>query len=460
MNVLILGAGEVGFHIAQRLASEGNNVSVIDNDAARLQRVADTMDVKTILGYATHPSTLAQAGAENAELLIAATTNDETNMLACQVAHSLFKVTTKMARIRETDYVNHTKLFGRDELPIDLIISPENEAAKSIIKRFQVTSAVDAQEFAGGKVQLLGMRIPPKGHLAGIALSELHEVLDGLRTYVVAHEHNRLWRVPKPETVLLAGDSIYLAVAGRDVERLLECMGSAVENCGKSSAQRNVLIVGGGHVGYIVAQQLEKLGTSVKLIEHNPLRAEWLAEHLERTVVIHGDALDRQLLEEESIDTIDDFLALTNDDETNILGSLIAKKYKVPHIVTLVNRAIYSDLMREMGLEITVSPRLTTASAILRHVRKGRIFGLSSLGDGTLEVLEAEALKTSAILNTPLSELQLPENTVIGAVIRGDEVIIPDGNSMIEPNDHVLLITQGTALREVEKLFEVGLEFF
>jgi len=459
MNVLILGAGEVGFHIAQRLASEGNNVSVIDNDAARLQRVADTMDVKTILGYATHPSTLAQAGAENAELLIAATTNDETNMLACQVAHSLFKVTTKMARIRETDYVNHPKLFGRDELPIDLIISPENEAAKSIIKRFQISSAVDAQEFAGGKVQLLGMRIPPKGHLAGVALSELHEVLGDLRTYVVAHEHNRLWRVPKPETVLLAGDSIYLAVAGHDVDRLLECMATEGGE-EKRSAQRNVLIVGGGHVGYIVAQQLEKLGTSVKLIEHNPMRAEWLAEHLDRTVVIHGDALDRQLLEEEAIDTIDDFLALTNDDETNILGSLIAKKYKVPHIVTLVNRAIYSDLMREMGLEITVSPRLTTASAILRHVRKGRIFGLSSLGDGTLEVLEAEALKTSAILDTPLSELKLPENTAIGAIIRGDEVIIPDGDSRIEPNDHVLLITQGTALREVEKLFEVGLEFF
>jgi trk system potassium uptake protein TrkA len=364
-----------------------------------------------------------------------------------------------MARIRETDYVNHPELFGRDELPIDLIISPENEAAKSIIKRFQISSAVDAQEFAGGKVQLLGMRIPPKGHLAGVALSELHEVLGDLRTYVVAHEHNRLWRVPKPDTVLLAGDSIYLAVAGHDVDRLLECMATEGGE-EKRSAQRNVLIVGGGHVGYIVAQQLEKLGTSVKLIEHNPMRAEWLAEHLDRTVVIHGDALDRQLLEEEAIDTIDDFLALTNDDETNILGSLIVKKYKVPHIVTLVNRAIYSDLMREMGLEITVSPRLTTASAILRHVRKGRIFGLSSLGDGTLEVLEAEALKTSAILDTPLSELKLPENTVIGAIIRGDEVIIPDGDSRVEPNDHVLLITQGTALREVEKLFEVGLEFF
>jgi trk system potassium uptake protein TrkA len=416
------------------------------------------MDVKTILGHATHPSTLAQAGAENAELLIAATISDEANMLACQVAHSLFKVTTKMARIREADYVNHPDLFGRDELPIDLIISPENEAAKSIVKRFQVTSAVDAQEFADGKVQLLGMRIPPKGDLAGVALSELHEVLGDLRAYVVAHEHNRCWRVPKSDTVLLAGDSIYMAVASHEVDKLLEAMGVACNT--KRATQRHVLIIGGGHVGYIVAQQLEKLGASVKLIEYNPARAEWLAEHLEHTVVIHGDALDRQLLEEESLDAMDDFLALTNDDETNILGSLIAKKYKVPHIVTLVNRAIYTDLMREMGLEITVSPRLTTASAILRHVRKGRILGLSSLGDGTLEVLEAEALKTSAILDIPLSKLDLPDNTVIGAIIRDDHVIIPDGLSRIAPNDHVLLITQGNALREVEKLFEVSLEFF
>jgi len=458
MNVLILGAGEVGFHIAQRLASEGNNVSVIDNDAARLQRVADTMDVKTVLGQATHPSVLARAGAENAELLIAATTNDETNMLACQVAHSLFKVTTKMARIREPDYINHPLLFGRDELPIDMIISPENEAAKSIVKRFQITSAVDAQEFADGKVQLLGMRIPPKAILAGMALNELGDILGDLSVYVVAHEHNRRWQVPKSSSVLLAGDSIYIAVASHDVDKLLACIGSDLME--KPSKRRNAIIVGGGHVGYIVAQQLETLDVSTKLIEHNPIRAEWLAEHLSKTTVIHGDALDRKLLEEEAIDCMDDFLALTNDDETNILGSLIAKKYKVPHIVTLVNRSIYTDLMREIGLEITVSPRLTTASAILRHVRKGRILGLSSLGDGTLEVLEAEALKTSAILNTPMKDLKLPPNTVVGAIIRGEEVIIPNGSNIIEPNDHVLLITQGNALREVEKLFEVSLEFF
>lgn len=456
MNILILGAGEVGFHIAQRLATEGNDVVVVDNNAERLQRVADTMDVKTILGHASHPGVLRRAGAKNAELLIAATTNDETNMLACQVAHSLFNVTTKMARVREPDYINNSDLFGRDELPIDLIISPEREAAKSIIKRFQVSSAVDAQDFAEGRVQLLGLRVPPKGILAGLALNELHEVMDKIDTYIVAHEHNQRWSVPTADTVLLAGDSVYIAMAREQVDDFLVHVGYEKSD----RHQRNVMMVGGGNVGFIVAQELERMGVSLKIIEHNPRRSEWLAQQLDEAIVIHGDALDRELLEEEAIDSMDDFLALTNDDETNILSSLIAQKYSVPHVVTLVNRAIYTDLVRQIGLDITVSPRFTTASSILRHVRKGRILGMSPLGDGTLEVLEAVALETSDILHTPLNDLKLPPNTVIGAIVRDSSVIIPDGATTIEPDDHVLLVTQGTSLRAVEKLFEVHLEFF
>ncbi|MDQ6973530.1 MAG: Trk system potassium transporter TrkA [Mariprofundaceae bacterium] len=458
MNILILGAGEVGFHIASRLASEGNNVSVIDNDAERLQRVADSMDVKTVFGHAAHPSVLEKAGAADAELLIAATTNDEINMLACQVAHSLFKVTTKMARIREPDYINATGLFGRDDLPIDMMISPEKEAANSIVKRFQITSAVDAQEFADGKVQLLGMHIPPKGKLAGIALKELHEVMDDLPVYIVAHERNRRWGIPQSNTVLLAGDSIYIAVATSNVERLLEKVGCDTSKQRKRG--RKAMIIGGGNVGYLVAQKLEALGVDISIFECNPMRADWLAEKLHHAHIIKGDALDRKLLEEEGIENVDDFLALTNDDETNILGSMIAKKYKVSHIVTLINRGIYNELSHEIGLEVTVSPRLTTSSTILRHIRKGRIFGLSSLGDGSLEVLEAEALKTSTILNTPLKDLVLPNNTIIGAVIRQEQVIIPNGHTVVEAHDHVLLVSQGSNLKEVEKLFEVRLEFF
>ncbi|MDQ6990990.1 MAG: Trk system potassium transporter TrkA [Mariprofundaceae bacterium] len=458
MNILILGAGEVGFHIASRLAAEGNNVSVIDNDAEHLQRVADSMDVKTVFGHAAHPSVLEQAGAADAELLIAATTNDEINMLACQVAHSLFKVTTKIARIREPDYINAIGLFGRDDLPIDLMISPEKEAANSIIKRFQITSAVDAQEFADGKVQLLGMHIPPKGELAGVDFKELHEVLGDLPIYVVAHERNQHWGIPKSNTVLLAGDRIYVAVATSDVERLLEKVGCDTSQQRKHG--RKVMMIGGGNVGYLVAEALEKMDVDTCLFECNPSRADWLAEKLHHTHIIKGDALDRKLLEEEGIENVDDFLALTNDDETNILGSMIAKKYKVAHIITLINRGIYNELSHEIGLDVTVSPRLTTTSTILRHIRKGRIFGLSSLGDGSLEVLEAEALKTSAILNTPLKDLTLPDNTIIGAVIRQDQVIIPNGYTVIEAHDHVLLVSQGNNLKEVEKLFEVRLEFF
>lgn len=459
MNVIILGAGEVGFNIAQKLVNEGNNVAVIDNSARRLKRVADTMDVQTILGEATHPSNLRRAGAANADILIAATLSDEANMLACQVAHSLFKVTTKMARIRQPDYVNHPELFGRDELPIDLIISPEREAAKSIIKRIQISSAVDAQDFANGKLHLLGMNIPPKSPLAGLALNEIHDVLsEDIHVYIVAHAHNNQWQIPGPDTVLLAGDSIYLALADNQVERFMACIGNETKLT-KKQKNRHVLIIGGGHVGYIVADELIKTGISVKIIEHNEERAKWLAERLD-CIVIHGDALDRSLLDEEAIGGMDDFLALTNDDETNILVSLIAKSYDIGHIITLVNRPVYSDLVRQIGIENTISPRLTTAAAILRHVRKGRIFGMSALGDGSLEVLEAEALKTSAIVGTPLRHLDLPKSAVIAAIIRGDEVIIPDGTSVIEPLDHVILVIESASLKQIEQLFEVRLEFF
>ena len=456
MNILILGAGEVGFNLARRLAIEGNDVVVVDQDAERLQRAADQMDVRTVLGYASHPSVLERAGAENADLLIAATTNDEVNMVACQVAHTLFKVPTKMARLRETEYTGTPTLFARDEMAIDLVISPETEAAKSIIKRFQISSAVDAQDFADGKVQLLGLQVPPKGAMAGVSLADIDEVLTDVRAYVVAHEHNHRWRVPDASTVLLAGDSIYVAIDRQHVQRFLSSTGSQpVQGTG-----RHVMMVGGGHVGYVVARELEQLGVSLKVVEHNEARAEWLSEHLRRSVVIHGDAMDRELLEQESVDRMEHFIALTNDDETNILASLIARQYKVPHIITLVNRDIYTDLVRQIGLNVTVSPKFTTFSAIMRHVRKGRILGTSPLGDGTLEVIEAEALQTSNILNKPLKQLQLPAGTVIGAILRNGEVIIPDGKTLIRPHDRVIMVAQSTAMRAVEKLFEVHLEFF
>ncbi|OIO68622.1 MAG: Trk system potassium transporter TrkA [Zetaproteobacteria bacterium CG12_big_fil_rev_8_21_14_0_65_55_1124] len=456
MNVLILGAGEVGFSIAQRLASENCNVVVVDRDAALLKRVADSLDVKTVCGHASLPSVLAQANAANADLLVAATTNDELNMMACQVAHSLFKVPTKLARVRESEYVEHAKLCGRDDLPIDLMISPEREAAKAIVQRFQVSSAADAQEFAGGKTSLVGLRIPPKSALAGISLKETSEAINGIPVIVVAHEHNQTWHVPSGDAVLLAGDTVYVAMAKTNTDAFMDAAGLECSEVGT----KHVMMVGGGHIGFVVAQHMEALNVSLKIIEFNEERAQWLAEHLSKATVIHGDAMDRKLLEEENISEMDDFLALTNDDETNILVSLIAKKYKVPHIVTLVNRSIYTDLISQIGLDVTVSPRLTTVSSVLSYIRKGRILGMSSLGDGSIEVLEAEALETSKILNTPLRELELPEETVVGAILRDGEVVIPDGSTEILAHDHVMMVTRSSSVVATEKLFEVHLEFF
>ncbi len=456
MNVLILGAGEVGYHIALRLSGEGNDVAVVDQDEGRLQLIADAMDVRTVCGRASHPSVLRQAGAENADLLIAVTTNDEINMLSCQVAHSLFKVPTKLARVRESDYVNHPQLFGRDDLPIDVMISPEGEAAKVIMGRLNVSNALDAREFFDGALELVEFVVRPKSKLAGLSLMELPEVMGDLPVYVVAHEHNGVWRVPKGDAVLLAKDQIYLAVPR---ERLDDVM--AVMDLESASPKgRNIMMIGGGHIGYIVARELEAAGASVKLIEFNAERADWLSEHLHHSVVIQGDALDRKLLEEENIASMDDFLALTNDDETNILSSLIAKRYGVGHVVTLVNRTIYSQLVRQIGLDITVNPRLTTVASILSLIRKGRIHGMATLGDGSLEVLEAEALETSAILGKPLAELEMPDDTVIGAIQRDGEIIIPNGSVQVQPHDHVLVVTTSRSVPAVEKLFEVRLEFF
>ena len=457
MNVVILGAGEVGFHIASRLATEGNNVSVVDQDEVRLQVISDSMDVKTICGMASHPRILEAAGAANADLLIAVTTNDEVNMLACQVAHSLFKVPTKLARVREADYALHRdQLIGRDDLPIDVIISPEGEAAKVVMGRLNVSSALDAREFFGGEIQLVEFVVRPKSLLAGLSLMELPEVMGELDVYVVAHEHNDRWTVPKGNTVLLSGDSIYVAVSRKQLDQLMIKLDMACH----SPQGRNVMMVGGGHIGFKVASELEKAGAFVKLIEHSASRAEWLSDQFSNVVVIHGDALDQKLLEEENIDKMDDFLALTNDDETNILSSLISKRYGVPHVVTLVNRSIYTQLVRQIGLDVTVSPRLSTVASILSFVRKGRIHGMASLADGNLEVLEAEALETSAILNKPLKELSMPDDTVIGAILRDGKIIVPNGRVKVETHDHVLIVTTSASVPEVEKLFEVHLEFF
>ncbi len=456
MNIVILGAGEVGYHIANRLATEGNNVSVVDQDEERLQIIADAMDVKTVCGQASHPSILEQAGTENADLLIAVTTNDEVNMLACQVAHSLFRVPIKLARVREQDYIKHANLFGRDDLPIDRMISPEGEAAKVVMGRLNVSSAQDALEFFNGKIELVEFTVRPKSNLAGLSLRELPEVMEDLNVYVVAHEHNDRWHVPKGDTVLLAGDHIYVAVEKCYLNVLMQTIGLSYQ----TPRGRNIMMVGGGRIGYLVAQELEKAGAKLKIIEHNQERAEWLSENLNDTVVLHGDALDQKLLEEENIDRMDDFLALTNDDENNILGSLIAKRYGVKHVVTLINRSIYTQLVRQLGLDTIVSPRQSTVATILGHLRKGRIHGMASLAQGKLEVLEAEALETSSILNTPLKDMKLPEDMVIGAILRDNEIIIPNGNTTVQPHDHVLIITTSELIPKMEKLFEVHLDFF
>ncbi|MDX8377281.1 MAG: Trk system potassium transporter TrkA [Mariprofundales bacterium] len=461
MKLVILGAGEVGYNIAQRLAEEGYNIAVVDNEPARLQHVEDTLDVATVLGNAAHPSILEQAGCRGADMLIAATRNDEVNMIACQVAHTLFRVPTKIARIRAQDYLAHPEIFGRDELPVDEAISPEREAAKAILRRFKVSCAADVHEFADGKLLIMALKIPKhsgKYGLAGLSLSEFPEYMQeaGLKVYVLARQHNNVWCVPRGDTVLFAGDSIYLSMPSKQLNCFLQHIGLASEQNNK----RSLMIIGGGNIGFHVAQDLGDNGHSVRLIEHNKERVEWLSQNLKNGIVLQGDALDRKLLVEENISRMDDFLALTNDDETNILASLIAREHKVDHIVTLVNRGIYSSLMGQIGLNVIVSPRLTTVASILQFVRKGKVLRMSSIADGALDVVELEAMETSRILNSPLRSLNLPEGLAIGAILRQNTLLIPNGDTCILPHDHVIVVAHRKSISVVEDLFQVRLEFF
>jgi len=453
MKIIILGAGQVGSSLAANLVSEANDITVVDLEPTLLQTLQDRFDLRTVAGRASHPEVLRRAGAEDADMIIAVTNSDETNMVACQVAYTLFHTPTKIARVRGVEYLNYPELFGQQALPIDVLISPEQLVTDYIARLIEHPGALQVLDFAAGRVQLVGVRAYYGGPLVGQQLRALRDHMPGLETRVAAIYRRDRAIIPEGDTVIEADDEVFFIAAKQDIRAVMG------ELRRLDRPVKRVMIAGGGNIGKRLAKALESR-YQVKIIDHNTARTRAVSEELDRTIVLRGDAADEELLREESIEEADVFCALTNDDETNILASLIARQYKVPHIITLVNRDIYSDLVRQIGLNVTVSPKFTTFSAIMRHVRKGRILGTSPLGDGTLEVIEAEALQTSDILNTPLKELKLPGNTVVGAILREETVIIPDGKTRIRPHDRVIMVTNSSCMRAVEKLFEVHLEFF
>ncbi|QJE72886.1 Trk system potassium transporter TrkA [Aerophototrophica crusticola] len=458
MKVIVCGAGQVGSNIARYLASEGNHVTVIDQSPELIQKISDTLDVQAMVGFASHPNVLEAAGATEADMIIAVTLADEVNMVACQVADSLFNVPTKIARVRHQSYLQPIwrDLYSRGHLPIDVIISPEIEVARAIGRRLQVPGAFDMIPLADGKVRVIGVVCGQNCPVINTPLRQLTGLFPDLNIEVVAIVRNDKPIIPSGDDQMLAGDEVYFVADTNHVARAMSAFGH------EEPEARRVIIVGGGNIGLCLAEDIEEKHpqVSARIIEMDRKRAQIVAQRLTRTMVLHGDGLDPEILEEANVRASETVVAVSNSDEGNILASLLAKRYGCQRAITLINKTTFQPLVQPLGIDAVVSPRSITVSSILQHVRRGRIKAVHSLREGFAEIIEAEALETSSLINTPLKEVRLPEGVIVGAIVRAGQVIIPRPSTVIKPNDRVIILAAVGQVKKVEKMFAVRLEFF
>lgn len=458
MKVIVCGAGQVGFSIARHLALENNDVTVVDQEASLIRRIGDSLDVQAVVGHASRPDILERAGAADADMLIAVTLSDEVNMIACQVAHSLFDLPTKIARVRHQSYLDPvwSNLFGRDSLPIDVIISPEYEVASAVTRRLQVPGAFEMIPLVNDKVKLIGVRCRESCPLLNTPLRQLTQLFPDLNIVIVGIVRNGRSIIPTSQDTLIEDDEVYFVVDSGQLLRAMSAFGH------EETEVRRLLVFGGGNIGLFIAQQIERdhPWVNAKIIEMNPERADTIAKLLDRTVVLNGDVLDPELLEEANVAETDTVVAVTDDDETNILSALLAKRHGSKRAVSLINKQTYQPLITNLGIDVVVSPRNITVSTILQHVRRGRIYSVHSLREGFGELIEAEAMETSPLVGKPLRDVNLPAGVIIGAVVRGDEVIKPGGNTVVQAKDRIVLFASSESIRKVEKFFSVQLEYF
>lgn len=457
MRIIICGAGRVGTGIAKRLAQEGNDVTLVDQSKQLVRAVSERFEVKGVVGNGAHPEILEQAGAREADMLIAVTYSDEVNMIACEVAHALFNVPTKIARIRSSGFLDPTysDLFGRAHIPIDVIISPEREVSEAIMQRLAMPGAFETKSFVDGKVWGVGVRLKDDCPILNSPLRQVAELFPDLKITIVAvRRDGRIWRA-HADTQLLAQDSIYFVADRHDVARALDIMGATERQA------RRVIVIGGGNIGLTVAAGLEKLGTvKIRLIERDRARAEAIAEQLERTIVLQGDGLDRAILREAGVEEADSVVAVTNNDQANILSCVVARREGARRTMALVNEEDYGPVSSAVGIDQFVDPRATTISTILQHVRRGRIKGVYALGDGEAELIDAIALETSPLVNKPLEEAELPEGVMIGAVYRDGKVAMPNSQTVIRPGDRVVVFALRDYVKDVEQMFRVSIDYF
>lgn len=459
MRIIVCGAGQVGISIARQLSVEGNDVTVIDQSAELIQKVSDTLDVKARVGFASHPTILEEVGAENTDMIIAVTLSDEINMVACQVAHSLFNIPTKIARIRNQNYLQPEwmHLYRHDHLPIDYIISPEVEVAKAVVHRLHVPGAVDTIPFSDGRIKVIGLRCTLDCPMINMSISRVQKKLSEINVSIMGIMRGDNFMIAADEIELLEDDELYFACDTKYVQNAMEMFGH------EEREARRIIIIGGGNVGLFLAEhlELEDADMKIKLIEINKERAEYVADKLSRTTVINGNALSQEILDEANVAAAETVIAVSNDDEVNILSSLLAKRFGCHRVVTLVNNAAsYSPLVSSLGIDVAVNPREITISSILQHIRKGRILSVHSICKGKAEVIEAEAVEASPIVGKNLKNLDLPNGVKVGVISRGDYVMVPDDETVIQAGDSLIILSQADMVNQVEKVFSVKFEFF
>ena len=456
MKIIILGAGQVGSSLAENLTSEANDITVIDKDEKTLHALQDRLDLRTIAGHASHPDILRAAGADDADMLIAVTDSDETNMVACQVAYTVFHTPTKIARVRAIGYLSHRQLFQQEALPVDVLISPEQLITEYIQSLINHPGALQVLDFADKKVQLVGVRAYYGGPLVGHELSTIKKHMPTVEIRVAAIYRRNRAIIPQGNTVIEADDEVFFVAAPKSIRAMI----SELRRLDKP--YKRIMIVGGGNIGKRLAEALED-DYQVKIIDHNSIRAHNLAKELNNSIVLNGDASDGNLLIEENIDNTDIFCSVTNDEEANILSAMLAKRLGARKVMALINRAAYVDLIQGGEIDIAISPQQSTISSLLAHVRRGDVVKVHSLRRGAAEAIEAVAhgdKTTSKVVGRQICELKLPPGTTIGAVVRGNDVIIAHHDTTIEPEDHVILfLIDKKYISDVEKLFQVGITF-
>ncbi len=456
MKIVILGAGQVGSTVANALVHEDNDITIVDKDQQRLKELQDQMDIRSVLGYASHPKVMERAGIEDADIIIALTSSDEVNMVACQIAYTLYNVPTRVARVREAAYTDQSILFHREHSPVDVLISPELLLTQYIARLIEYPGALQVMDFADGRAQLVATKAEAGGLLIGQKLYTLrHHMPGGSDARLAAiYRHGKLI-LPKGDTIVEENDLVFFLAARRHILAVLKelrPMGNPI---------RRVILAGGGNIGKNLARRLER-DHHVKIIERDPVRAEDIAEVLSKTIVLVGDCTDAGLLREEAVESADVYCVLTNDDEANILSALQAKRMGARKVIAIINRPSYVDLMGS-SIDIAVSPQQITIGSLLAHIRRGSIERVHSLRSGAAEAIEAIALgdrRSSKVVGRSLEELELPEGTTIVGIVRGEDVIIAHHDTVIEEHDHVLLfVPDKKQIRAVERLFQVSVTF-